>query len=259
MHIDESEIYAGTFASKTKLVAEVDARIKIGFVFVGILINLLSGNAWTSVGLATFCLLALLCTEIPLRLLLVRLAMPLGMAVVVAMTQLFLQGPTPLFTVQYLHLTGYKEGLAQGILIMWRVVAGGALVLFLSLSTPTNKLFLAAGWFRMPQLLVELALLIYRYIFVLLEEMVTMKDAQTIRLGYHGWRQSMNSLSVLGGSLILRAYDRAERVFEAMLVRGYTGDRHIAVSERLHIIDYLAAAVFAAILAGLYCLGLICR
>jgi len=259
MHIDEIGIYADTCAQKRKLVAEVDARIKIIFVLSGILVNLLSSNVWTSIGLSAFCILTLLCTAIPLRLLLTRLAMPLGMAVVVAITQLFLQGTTPLFTVQYLHLTGYKEGLAQGILIMWRVVAGGGLVLFLSLSTPANKLFLAAGWFRMPQLLVELALLIYRYIFVLLEEMVTMRDAQKIRLGYHGWRQSMNSLSVLGGSLILRAYDRAERVFEAMLVRGYTGDSRIAVSERLHGIDYLATAVFAAVIAGLYCLGLVLR
>ena len=65
----------------------------------------------------------------------------------------------------------------------------------------------------------------------------------------------MNSLSALGVGVILRAYDRAERVYESMLVRGYAGDKSNATEYALSPVDLAAALIFAAILAGLYLIG----
>jgi cobalt/nickel transport system permease protein len=123
------------------------------------------------------------------------------------------------------------------------------------MSTPMNKLLLAATWFRVPKIFVELALLVYRYIFVLLEEIVTIKDAQRIRLGYHNWRRSMGSLGVLGGSLILRTYDRAERVFDAMIARGYSGTMTVSYTEHFGRKDFITAVCLSAILVILYLIG----
>jgi cobalt/nickel transport system permease protein len=123
------------------------------------------------------------------------------------------------------------------------------------MSTPANKLLLVASWFRVPKIFVELALIIYRYIFVLLEEILTIRDAQKVRLGYRNWRQSMRSISMLGGSLILRAYDRAERVFEAMIARGYTGAITITYTEGFSGKDYITAFCLISILAILYFIG----
>ena len=107
----------------------------------------------------------------------------------------------------------------------------------------------------MPKILVELTLLVYRYIFVLLEEIVTIKDAQRVRLGYHNWRQSMRSISILGGSLILRAYDRAERVFEAMVARGYTGAVTVSYTEHFGRKDFITAVCLGTVLVILYLAG----
>src|SRR3989304_4075106 len=222
--LDAHSVTSDTFAQKQNWGTFIDARVKMVFILMAVTVNLLFTSVWPSIGIAVMCVSALLSIKIPTRLLLMRLAMPLTMAATVAVIQLFLYGTTALFTIPVLHWTGHAEGLSRGLLIMWRVVAGSSLVLFLSMSTPTNRLFTAAAWFKTPRILVELALLIYRYIFVLLDEVTTMRDAQRVRLGYHNWRQSISSFSVLGGSLILRAYDRAGRVFDAMLVRGYTGD-----------------------------------
>ncbi len=90
---------------------------------------------------------------------------------------------------------------------------------------------------------------------MLLEEIITIKDAQRVRLGYYNWRRSMSSLGILGGSLILRAYDRAERVFEAMTARGYTGTMTIAYTEHFGRRDLIAAVCLSAILAILYLIG----
>jgi len=106
-----------------------------------------------------------------------------------------------------------------------------------------------------PKIFTELALLVYRYIFVLLEEIVTIKDAQRVRLGYRNWRQSMKSLGTLGGSLILRAYDREERVFEAMVARGYTGSVTISYTKHFGRKDFITAICLISMLVILYFIG----
>jgi cobalt/nickel transport system permease protein len=254
---DKSSIFSDVFAYRENLVTGIEARTKIVFTVVALLINLLSPTIYTPVAITFFCLVTLTVVGIPPKLLLLRLAIPLMMAGVVLITQIFFFGTTALFTIPLwgFHLVGYAEGLSRGFLIMCRVVGGVSLILFLSMSTPANKLLLAATWFRAPKIFVELALLMYRYIFVLLEEMMTIKDAQKVRLGYRSWRHTMRSLSILGGSLILRAYDRAERVFGTMTARCYTGAMTITYTGHFSRKDFITAACLSTILLILYLIG----
>ncbi|MBA7663981.1 Energy-coupling factor transporter transmembrane protein EcfT [subsurface metagenome] len=254
---DKDALFSDVFAQKQNLITGIEARTKIAFTAIALLINLLSPTIYTPIGITIFCLITLLAIKIPPRLLLLRLTMPLVMAAVVLITQIFFYGATPLFTISLwgFHLVGYVEGLAHGFLIMCRVIGGVSLILFLSMSTPANKLLLAASWFRLPKIFIELVLLVYRYVFVLIEEVVAIRDAQKVRLGYRNWRRSMKSLGVLGSSLILRAYDRAERVFEAMIARGYTGTMAINYQPKFGRRDYLATLGLTAILVVFYLVG----
>jgi len=253
----KDEVFSDIFAQKQNLVTGIEARTKIAFIAIALVINLLSPTIYTPIGIATFCLITLLAIKIPPRLLLLRLTMPLVMAAVVLITQIFFYGATPWFTISLwgFHLVGYEDGLARGFLIMCRVIGGVSLILFLSMSTPANKLLLAASWFRVPKIFIELTLLVYRYVFVLIEEVVAIRNAQKVRLGYCNWRQSMKSLGILGGSLILRAYDRAERVFEAMIARGYTGTMAINYQPKFSRKDYLIIFCLGAILVVFYLMG----
>lgn len=257
MHIiDRLDVFSDIFAQKRNFVTGIEARTKIVFIIVALVMNLLSPSIYTPVSFAGFSLIALLLIRVPARLLLLRLATPMVMATVVLITQIFFYGETPLFAIPLwqFSLVGYEEGLTRGLLIMSRVVGGISLILLLSMSTPADRLFLAAAWFKIPKTFVELALLVYRYIFVLAEELITMKDAQRLRMGYHNWRQSMRSLSMLGACLILRTYDRAERVFEAMLVRGYASPQlnHCQV---FTMKDGLVASCLGLALVGFYLIG----
>ncbi len=254
---DKGDIFSDVFAQKENLVTGIEARTKIAFTAIALAINLLATNIYTPIAIAIFCLATLMAIGIPPKLLVLRLAMPLVMAAVVLITQIFFYGTTPLFTIPFwgLHLIGYEEGLARGFLIMCRVIGGVSLILFLSMSTSANRLFLAASWFKVPKIFIELALLIYRYIFVLIEEAIAIRDAQKVRLGYRNWQQSMRSLGTLGSSLILRAYDRAERVFEAMTVRGYTGTMTISYTEHFVRKDFMAATCLSIVLVVFYLVG----
>ena len=246
-----------TYAGRNNLLTSLDARIKIAFVLAALVINLLSKNPWSPLIIVILCLTALLCIRIPARLLILRLSVPMFMACVVLIAQTFMSGATPIFSLDYgfLRLAAYREGLIAGLIIMCRVIAGTSLILFLSMSTPAHKLLSAARWCKLPPVLIELALLIYRYVFVLIEEMSAMYEIQKVRLGYCNWRRSMSSLSTLGANVILRAYDRAEYVYEAMTVRGYSPDNKVTVYFRLDTRDIAGIGIFAVLLSLLFIVG----
>ena len=252
----ESGYYSDTYARKQNFLSGIDARTKMVFVALALILNIVSPGNSVSICILAFCLIALSAIRIPPQLLLTRLIIPFFMVFVLLVTQVFLYGQTPLFQVNIAGwvLSGYIEGLMRGLTLILRVLAGISLILLLSMSTPADKLFKAAAWFRFPGTFVEIGLLIYRYIFVLAEEFIRLQDAQRTRLARNGWRRGMKAATVLGASIILRSYDRAERVFEAMTVRGYIG-RPMYGSLDFGLKDALVAALLAAILAGFYIIG----
>lgn len=254
---EKIDVFSDIFAHKENILTGIEARIKIIFVITTLIINLISPTIYAPLSIALVCLVALLAIGTPPMLLTLRLAMPLIMAAVVLVTQIFFYGHTVLFLIPAgsINFIGYKEGLTHGILIMCRVIGGVSLILFLSISTPAYKLLLAAIWFRVPKIVIELSLLIYRYIFVLLEETLNIRDAQRVRLGYHNWRQSMRSLTLLGASLILRAYDRADHIFQAMSARGYSGSIALNYTDRFGKKEIVTAVCLFCVLLVFYFMG----
>jgi cobalt/nickel transport system permease protein len=76
---------------------------------------------------------------------------------------------------------------------------------------------------RVPELLIDLATLMYRFIFVLLESLERMLIAQESRLGYRTYRRGMVSAGLLGSQLFIDAYRRSQRLQTALEARGYDG------------------------------------
>ena len=74
-----------------------------------------------------------------------------------------------------------------------------------------------------PPLLVSQLLFLYRYLFVLMEEAMRMVRAREMRsFGARG--AELRVFVRLVGILFLRTVDRAQRIYDAMLARGFAGD-----------------------------------
>jgi cobalt/nickel transport system permease protein len=127
------------------------------------------------------------------------------------------------FKVSGYVLTAYKDGFNLGFLVVSRVLGGAACLFFLAFTTPMIELFSSLRLLRVPDILVELSMMIYRYIFVVLGEATRMRHAQRMRLGYAGFRRALSSFSLLAGSLFIRAWDRGERLYVSMSSRCYNG------------------------------------
>jgi len=78
---------------------------------------------------------------------------------------------------------------------------------------------------RMPQVFAVQLLFLYRYIFVLTDEGIRTARARQLRsFGQRGL--GLRHFSSLAGHLLLRTWERAERIHMAMLARGFSGEVH---------------------------------
>lgn len=128
----------------------------------------------------------------------------------------------PLWSIGPFHAT--QEGIDLALLI---TVKSNAIVLALMAllgTIPVQDLGPAMQRLRMPDKLCHILLFTYRYIFVIHQEYITMRQAMRAR-GFkprtdaHTYR----SYAWLVGMLLVRSWDRAERVRDAMHCRGFKG------------------------------------
>lgn len=108
--------------------------------------------------------------------------------------------------------------------------------LLLIATTGMNNLAAALRMLRIPKLFVLQLLLTYRYISVLLEEVSLIWRAYSLRApGQKGINWKV--WGPLIGQLILRTFDRAQRVYQAMCLRGFTGEYNTGSQKRLTLWD----------------------
>jgi cobalt/nickel transport system permease protein len=130
-------------------------------------------------------------------------------------------------------LTVTQPGLERFISIALKSWISVQAAVVLAASTPFPALLTAMRAIHVPRLLVAIFGLMWRYLFVLADEALRLIRARAARSG-----QSVSSHLRTGGSLtwrakvaggmvgnlFLRAFDRSDRIYMAMVSRGYDGD-----------------------------------
>ncbi len=120
--------------------------------------------------------------------------------------------------------TIYEKGIGMALATFFRVAGAVSSMFFLVLTTSMTDLFISLRKVRLPKVLAELSLLVYRYIFVFMEVSSKMTRAQKLRLGQTGWVKRIRQTSLLAGNLFIRTLEQGERTFVAMNARGYDGN-----------------------------------
>lgn len=200
----------------------VDPRAKVAFVLAALIVNIIWPGYRVPAVLLALAGAAVVAQRVPLSSFFLRLTVPAYMALAIMLAQsLFgVQGEV-LLAAGPIHIR--DAALLKGARLAAVVVGGSSLVLALSLTVPLTQMLAVASWARIPPIFVELAGLIYRYVFLLLEEAQRIREAQRVRLGWVTWKRAINSTATLMGMIIERAYDRSQDVYAAMTVRGYDG------------------------------------
>jgi cobalt/nickel transport system permease protein len=128
------------------------------------------------------------------------------------------------FSVLGFDMTLSSDGLNLALLVFFRALAGITVMLAFATSTSIPHLALALRQLHMPKEIIELTILVYRYSFLLLEQLDTMYIAATSRLGFKGTRTKLRTSAKLAVGLFTRSIDIAERSQVALHCRNFKGD-----------------------------------
>ena len=97
------------------------------------------------------------------------------------------------------------------------------IVLLIS-TTPFHEILKQLGKWGTPRLIILIFSFMYRYFFLLIAEIEALEKAVAMRhSSLSGWRRFKTYTQMIG-MLLIRSFDRSERVFHAMQMRGFTGD-----------------------------------
>lgn len=146
-----------------------------------------------------------------------------------------------------------KNGIMTASQVFFKSLAGMSALYMMSFSTPVNEVISVLQKYHLPQLLVELMHLIYRYIFILFDVAGRMQTSAKARLGYRNFMQSCRSFAGIAGNLFLISLKRANTYYDAMVSRGYDGNLNFLMEEKpLKLRHVVFCFIYFAVLFLLY-------
>ncbi|MCB0001723.1 MAG: cobalt ECF transporter T component CbiQ [Anaerolineae bacterium] len=242
-------------------VHRLDPRVKlVSALFFILACALTPDGAWPAfVALALLWLAVTLMADVSLTLLLRRglIALPFMLA---AVTVLFTIAGAPLLTIPLPFsnhtLVITDNGVIRFFTIMLKSWLSVLMALLLSATTTFPDILRALRGIGVPNVLVGVIGFMYRYMFVLGDEVLRLMRAREARMAWgppgqkHGgtviWRARI--VGGMVGSLFVRSLDRSDRVYNAMVSRGYTGEIVWPDKPALHFPDIAWAGGFAVVL-----------
>ena len=259
MHIH----FLDPYRPKASLIHALDARVKFVLALAFILTTALTpAGAWPAYVLllaAAFSITML--SELGPGYVLKRAALALPF-VLAALPLLFTVEGAALFRLDLgiVQLTASWPGLERFASIALKSWISVQMAVILAATTPFPELLVAMRAIRIPRLMVAIFGLMWRYLFVLVDEALRLLRARDARSG-HGdlpglkpggsipWRARV--AGGMAGSLFLRSFERGDRIYAAMAARGYDGEVRTFAPPRL------SPAQWAVLGGGLALLALV--
>lgn len=244
---------------------QLDPRVKVVVTVLFILSNiLLPDGAWLAFLLAWgLILLTSVLARLGLDYAIKRSFVALPFALT-AVTVIFNLPGKPLFTWDLgpWQLVATDVGMVRFASIVVRTWLSVQMAILLTATTQFPDLTHALHHLRVPKLLVAIISFMYRYLFVLTEEAMRLMRAREARSarstaggagGSITWRARVTGNMV--GQLFLRSYERSDRVYNAMLARGYSGQFLTLNPHLMRATDWAIGAMAVAILILLQMIG----
>jgi len=144
------------------------------------------------------------------------------------------------------------SGLGRAGLVSVRAMAAVLLVYPMMGTARFHVSLQAARRLGVPRAAVQILAFSYRYAFVLFDELGRMLTAARARgLGRARGLRAFRNTGSMVGMLFVRSFDRTDRVYRAMLSRGYRGEAHTLDSFHLRAADLVKASLVVAVAAAL--------
>lgn len=271
MHANAFDRYHETESRLHRL----DPRVKVSAAVLFVLSNaLLPDGAWAAFGMAWLLLLwANRLSNLGLDFTFRRsfLALPFALAAVSAMFSP-LGNPLAEWHIGSLTLRPTDYGLIKFASILIRSWLSIQAAILLVAVTRFPDMLHAFEHLRAPKILTAIIAFLYRYLFVLTDEAIRLLRARESRsaalppsISSHfrrKWGESKRGViwrakvtGNMAGQLFLRSYERSDRIYHAMLARGYSGQMRTLNPHGMKTGDWLFAASSLILLLFLQLIG----
>lgn len=217
------------------------AKMITTILFLVVVISFDKYNISGLIPLFAYPILLMALGDIPYRSVLSRLLIALPFAFFAGLSNPFLDRDTAFL----LFGAPISWGLLSFLSILIKTVLTVMAVLILIATTPMDRLAHELIRIKIPKVFVMQIMLTYRYLGLLIAEAGNMMTAYHLRSS----RQKGIRIEHAGtfmGQLLLRSFDRAEKVYVAMKLRGFNGEYHFALSEKMRFGDYIYGLALCA-------------
>jgi cobalt/nickel transport system permease protein len=187
--------------------------------------------------------------------------LPLWFAVLSVAGIILITGGNEIFW-QWDLLSGFslsvtRESMNRGAFVFCRIIGGMSALCFISLTTPMTDIFTAFRQCKIPEAVIDLMMIIYRTIFILMDQVIQIYHAQIMRLGYSTYRESIQSFATLCGAAFITSWDAGDDLIRAMDARCYNGkfallgeNRHVEFVPGLVVMVFLVLSAAVVIISG---------
>ncbi|MDP1713237.1 MAG: cobalt ECF transporter T component CbiQ [Anaerolineales bacterium] len=246
------------YHEKESFLHRLDPRVKVLVTVIYIISNaLLPDGAWLAfISAWMFLITANLLSQLGIGYTFKRSIIALPFALI-AVTVLFSIPGKPVSTFQFLmwDLTITDAGFLRFVSILIRSWLSVQMAILLVAVTRFPDLIHALEHLRVPVILTTIIAFLYRYLFVLTDEVLRLIRARESRSaavagnrsgGGVRWRAKV--AGNMAGQLFLRSYERSDRIYNAMLSRGYSGHLYTLNPHEMKSSDYFVTAFVIAVI-----------
>lgn len=124
-----------------------------------------------------------------------------------------------------------NESLKSAMHLFFRALSCLTCIYFIMLTTPFYQLIFVFKKLHLPDVVLEISMLMYRFIFIFMEEVSDIRKSQELRFGYINLKNGYNSFGLLVSMLFKRMMIRYDEMSIALDMKLYDGTFHIVGDE----------------------------
>lgn len=224
-------------ASGDSIIHNLNGPVKLISAIIIIVFTVFSQQIIVPIIMEIFLLLILYLSKVPIKDAFKRIALLLPFGGAIIIFQPFIHPGNVLWAYSWIQITDI--GLNWAILLFGRLITSLTAIVILSSTSPMQEIVASFRKLKMPKELAMILSITVRFLFVFIDELTTIRNAQKSRnFNIHSklvpYRWIVRQVGYTIAMMFLKSYEQGERVHKSMISRGFS-DTSQLFNEKTHL------------------------
>lgn len=224
-------------ASGDSIIHNLNGSVKLISAIIIIVFTVFSQQIIVPIIMEIFLLLILYLSKVSIKDAFKRIALLLPFSGAIIIFQPFIHPGNVLWAYSWIQITDI--GLNWAILLFGRLITSLTAIVILSSTSPMQEIVASFRKLKMPKELAMILSITVRFLFVFIDELTTIRNAQKSRnFNIHSklvpYRWIVRQVGYTIAMMFLKSYEQGERVHKSMISRGFS-DTSQLFNEKTHL------------------------